>query len=52
MYRLGTQHEGLHGFRNRGEAEASKPRRPEGVVPNRLRKWFMSHHFYNGTCAK
>ena len=37
-YKLGIQHEGLRGVRNRGEAEASKPRRPEGMFLTDLEK--------------
>ena len=37
-YRLETKHEALRGFRNRGKAEVSKPRRAKGMVANRLRR--------------
>ena len=37
-YRLEIKREALRGFRNRGKAEVSKPRRAEGTVANRLRR--------------
>ena len=39
-YKLGTQYEVFHGFKNRGKAQVSKPWRAEGMVPNWLRKWY------------
>ena len=44
-YRLVTQPEDLRGFRNQSEADVSKPRRPEGAVPNQLRRWLIMASF-------